>query len=298
MITILVTGTQSYIGNSFAEYLSTNFGKNKYRVEKVSLRSFNWKKASWSEYNTVLHVAGIAHVDTKNASEETKQKYYEINTDLTIEAAKKAKEDGVSQFVFLSSMIVYGDSAPIGKDRPITKETVPSPAGFYGDSKLQAEAKLLQLEEDNFKITIVRPPMVYGKGSKGNYPRLAKMAKKTPVFPKIKNQRSMIYIENLCELLRLLMENGVGGTFHPQNKEIISTTELVRAIANSNGHKIWFLSLFNSILRVMGKGIGMINKIFGNFYYDQSLSEYVELDYQIFDLSESIFRTEEKECQL
>ena len=119
-----------------------------------------------------------------------------------MDTARKAKEDGVSQFIFMSSIIVYGNEGQKGIINQNTKE---NPADFYGRSKLMAEEGLKVLEDENFKVAVIRPPMIYGKDSKGNYPRLSKMAKKLPFFPYVANQRSMLHIDNLCELIYLII---------------------------------------------------------------------------------------------
>jgi len=115
---ILITGANSYIGTSFEEYITKVDG---YCVDTVDMTDGSWKDMDFSGYDTVFHVAGIAHADTGKVSDEIKEQYYKVNTELTIETAKKAKAEGVSQFVFMSSAIVYGDSAPVGKERIITK---------------------------------------------------------------------------------------------------------------------------------------------------------------------------------
>ena len=125
---ILITGAGSYIGTSLQEYLAT-FGDD-YAVDVLDMIGEGWKETSFAGYDSVFHVAGIAHADTGKASQETIDLYYRVNTDLAVEAAKKAKADGAKQFIFMSSAIVYGDSAPIGKKKHITKNTAPSPAGF------------------------------------------------------------------------------------------------------------------------------------------------------------------------
>ena len=176
---ILITGANSYIGISFEKYVSQ--WPEKYETDTVDMIDGSWREKSFAGYDAVFHVAGIAHSDNGKISEEKEKLYYSVNTDLTIETAKKAKEDGVKQFVFMSSAIVYGESAPIGKQKIITKETPVSPANCYGDSKVQAEKGLKGLEDDRFKVVILRPPMIYGKGSKGNYPVLVKVAKKVAV---------------------------------------------------------------------------------------------------------------------
>lgn len=203
--------------------------------------------------------------------------------------AKKAKEEGVSQFIFMSSMIVFGNQ-PNGKTR-ITVDTKPKPDNFYGDSKLQAEKKLHELESKDFKVVILRPPMIYGKGSKGNYSLLSKFAQKSPVFPDYPNKRSMLHIENLCEFLRLMVLHEESGTFHPQNKELVRTSNMVKLIAKHYNHRIWLTKIGNLIISYMFN-LNIVKKIFGDLYYDNSLSDYRKGIYQLVDLSESIILTE------
>lgn len=281
---ILITGKNSYVGNSFAEWVSQYPGK--YEVEKISLRTDDWKKMNFSKYDVVLHVAGIAHV-SRNPKME--QLYYKVNRDLTIEIANKAKSDGVKQFIFMSSIIVYGDG--VGKDGLIDEKTIPKPRDFYGMSKLQAEEGLVPLDDDNYKIAIVRPPMIYGKESKGNFPKLSKLARKVQIFPDFNNRRSMLHIDNLCEFLRLIMDNEESGLYFPQNSEYVKTTELVKVIADVYGNKIYLTKMFNPILRLLINRVNIINKLFGNLVYDQEVSFYKD-NYQIYNLRDSIMKTE------
>ncbi len=287
---ILITGANSYIGVSFENYIKAHYSEQ-YAVDTVDMVDGSWRAKNFSEYDTVFHVAGIAHADTGHVTDERKAFYYKINTDLTIETARKAKTDGVKQFIFMSSAIVYGESAPIGKSKVITKHTVPSPANFYGDSKLQAENGILPLQDENFNVVVLRPPMIYGKGSKGNYPILSKFAKKLPIFPYVKNERSMLYVENLCEFVRLMIENEEYGIFHPQNGEYSNTAELVKMIAKANGKKIVVIKGFGWALKIMSHMTGLVNKAFGSMSYDISISEYRD-SYVVCGLKESIERTE------
>lgn len=287
---ILITGANSYIGISFENYMK-QFDDD-YKIDTVDMIDGTWREKDFSEYDSVFHVAGIAHSDNGKISEEKEKLYYSINTDLTIETAKKAKKDGVRQFVFMSSAIVYGDSAPIGKKKIITKDTPVSPANCYGDSKVQAENGIRALGDEKFNVVILRPPMIYGKNSKGNYPLLAKIALKTPVFPYVKNQRSMLYVENLCEFVRLMITNGESGIFWPQNSEYSNTSELVQIIAKVHGKKLFLIKGFSFILKLMSYAIGILNKAFGSLQYDQSMSIYKE-EYRIINLENSIKITEE-----
>lgn len=288
---ILITGANSYIGMSFEAYLSEHFPEQ-YAVDTVDMIGEGWREKDFSGYDSVFHVAGIAHSDNGKISEEKAKLYYAVNTDLTAETAEKAKRDGVGQFVFMSSAIVYGDSAPIGKTKRITKDTPTSPANCYGDSKVQAENRIRPLEDESFRVVILRPPMIYGKGSKGNYPLLAKLALKTPLFPKVKNERSMLYIENLCEFVRLMIENGESGTFHPQNGEYSNTAELVRMIGEAHGKKVRLLCGFGWALRLLSHLTGLVNKAFGSLSYDMEISEYRE-NYRKKNLTESVKETEQ-----
>lgn len=293
---ILITGANSYIGMSFEDWAKKRY-PGEFEIDTVDTVDGSWREKSFAGYDTVFHVAGIAHADVGHVSEERKAFYYKINRDLAIETAEKAKADGVSQFVFMSSMIVYGESAGLGKRKVITKETKPHPANFYGDSKWQADKGVRKLADDNFHVAVLRPPMIYGKGSKGNYPLLSKMAKKLPVFPDIQNERSMLYIGNLCEFLCLLMKSGDGGIYFPQNAEYVRTSEMVRMIARTAGHKIWVTKLLNPAVwvagKIPGKISGMVNKAFGNMTYDKELSGYGNTPYTIINLKNSVKMTEE-----
>ena len=287
---ILITGANSYIGVSFETYLKQLDGE--YTVDTVDMIDGTWREKSFAGYDAVFHVAGIAHSDNGKISEEKEKLYYAVNTDLTVETAKKAKADGVKQFIFMSSAIVYGESASIGKEKLITKDTPVSPANCYGDSKVQAENGILPLNGDGFKVVVLRPPMIYGKGSKGNYPTLVKMALKMPLFPYVKNQRSMLYIGNLCEFIRLMIDNEEQGIFWPQNGEYSNTSELVKMIAAAHGKKRPLVKGFGWALKLASHMIGLINKAFGNLCYDMSISEYKE-NYRVATLEESIRLTEE-----
>lgn len=289
---ILITGANSYIGMSFEKYINDNY-PNDYVVDTVDMIDASWRNKDFSGYDSVLHVAGIAHSDNGKINAEKEKLYRSVNTDLTVETAKKAKADGVKQFIFMSSAIVYGDSAPIGKSKVITKDTPVNPANCYGDSKVQAENRIRPLNDDNYRIVILRPPMIYGKGSKGNYPLLAKIALKTPVFPMVKNQRSMLYIENLCEFVRLMVENDEQGTFWPQNSEYSNTSELVKLIAEAHGKKVRLVRGFGWALKIMSCVTGLVNKAFGSLSYKAGMSEYKQ-EYRTSTLVDSIRKTETK----
>ena len=292
---VLITGAGSYIGESFKEYAKVNYPDN-FEIETLDMLDENWCEHDFSSYDIVYHVAGLAHADVGNVTDDVKEKYYAVNTDLALKVAEKAKSEGVKEFVFMSSMIVYGDSAPYGKNKVIDKHTVPAPSNFYGDSKLQADVAVRRLADNDFKVIVIRPPMIYGKKSKGNYQMLAKIAKKLPVFPDVDNQRSMLYVGNLCEflcqimLVRELKENAV--VLIPQNAEWTRTSDMVKSIADVSCHKIFVTKLLNIGVclgsKFGGKIGGLVNKAFGNSCYQNGLSVYQGIDYQMADLKKSI----------
>lgn len=298
---VLVTGAGSYIGQSFIQYAKKYYPDN-FEIEELDMTDAAWRDKDFSEYDVVYHVAGIAHADVGKVSEEIKSKYYEVNTGLAVEAAEKAKREGVKTFIFMSSMIVYGDSAPYGQRKVIDETTVPKPANFYGDSKIQADVAVRKLADATYKVIVLRPPMIYGKGSKGNYRTLAKLAKKLPVFPDVDNERSMLYIENLCEFLCQVMllkpyhRNSV--VLLPQNGEWTKTSDMVKVIAQASGKKIVELKGFASAVwigsKMLGKIGGLVNKAFGNSCYLHVISKYEGIDYQKISLLESVVRSERK----
>lgn len=281
---ILITGANSYIGTSFESWLRKH--PDTYEIDTIDMIDSSWRDMDFSTYDIVFHVAGIAHVSSDPKLEEL---YYKVNRDLTIETATKAKAEGVKQFIFMSSIIVYGDSDR--HKREINRNTIPSPSNFYGNSKLLAEEGIIDLKDENYRIVILRPPMIYGKGSKGNYPRLSKAAQKLPIFPDVDNVRSMLHIDNLCEFIRLMIDNEESGLFFPQNKEYVKTSEMVRLIAEAHGKKIRLTKIFNPALRIMHR-TDMVNKVFGNLVYEKSLSEYDKADYCIRSFKETIDLTE------
>lgn len=282
---ILITGKGSYIGTSFMKWLKQ--WPEQYDVEEISVRGENWERHDFSGYDVVIHLAGIAHVSTDPSLES---QYYQINRDLTVKVARKAKAENVSQFIFMSSIIVYGSVK--SNQGLININTVPKPINFYGNSKLQAEEKVLNLEDRSFKVVILRPPMVYGKGSKGNYQLLAKFSMKSPIFPDMNNKRSMLHIDNLCEFIRLIIVNKEQGIFYPQNLEHVSTSQMVTLIARAHNRRITLTKVFNLLINnKFAQKIDLINKVFGNLAYELKMSEYKD-DYQIRNFYESIWLTE------
>lgn len=278
---ILITGAGSYVGESVREYITAN--SKDISIDVIDTFGNNWKAADYSQFDCVYHVAGIAHV---NADPKMEPLYYKVNRDLTIEIAKYAKDHGVRQFIFMSSMIVFHESQKLTKE-VITKSTKPAPNGFYGDSKLQAEIGLKELADDNFKVCILRPPMIYGPNSKGNFLRLVSLAQKTPIFPAWHNRRSMLFINNLAEFVKQAILRELNGTFYPQNKELADTAEIVRFFAQKANHKVWISRIFNPFVWLGSFVLQPLNKMFATYYYDPQMSK-MDFDYQLVSQEESL----------
>lgn len=279
MKNVLITGKNSYIGTSLERWLMRE--PDKYKVYMIDMRDESWKTVDFNHYDVVFHVAGIAHIKETN---ENRFLYYKVNRDLAYETAQKAKEDGVEQFIFLSSMSVYGiENGVIHKNTPIR------PNSAYGDSKIKAEELISNLHDDSFIVATIRPPMVYGKGCRGNYPRLANLALKTPIFPKVENRRSMIYIDNLSEFVKQLIDCKSGGLFFPQNDEYVNTSEMVSLIAKAHNKRIIMIKLFNPLLKLINTST--VNKVFGDLVYEMSMSNCVN-NYRVCGFSDSIVEIE------
>ena len=268
MKNILITGANSYVGTSFEKWLSQ--WPDKYHVDAIDMIDGMWREKSFKGYDAVFHVAGIAHV---SADPSKKDLYYRINRDLAIETAQKAKAEGARQFVFMSSMIIYGADDPVGKEKIITKDTKPAPADFYGDSKLQADLTIQKLADDNFIVSIMRPPVIYGPGCKGNFPKLLKLAKYAFIFPNIDNRRSMIYIDNFCECVRQIVDDARGGIFFPQNEEYVSTKDVIVKARKLAGHRTLVLPCPKFIFNLLNNNT-TFNKAFGSkIYSKETMSE-------------------------
>lgn len=261
MIRVCITGAGSYIGTHIALHLSQKEG---FRVAEMDV-SRPWDRELLRDFDAVVHVAGIAH---QRETEENRAQYFAVNRDLALEVAAAAKTAGVRQFVFFSSMSVYGLTTG-----HITAATQPDPNTAYGQSKLEAEEGLSGLADDGFRVAVLRPPMIYGRGCRGNYPRLAALAKSLPLFPKVQNRRSMLYIGTLCSFVESLLVSGEGGLYFPQNREYVNTTALVKGVAACCNKRVLAVPGFGWLLRRLEGRIGLVGKVFGSLTYDQGMSD-------------------------
>ena len=286
---ILITGANSYVGTSLERWLGR--WPDRYTVDTVDMVDGSWREKSFRGYDAVFHVAAIVHKEERKNDPAQMDLYDRVNHRLAVETAQKAKDEGVAQFIFMSSASVYGLTAHLGKTVIITRETPLKPVDNYGISKLRAEEGLRPLAGENFCLAIVRPPMVYGKGCKGNYPAMARLANKLPLFPKVDNRRSMLYIDNLCELVRLLVEDRAQGVFCPHNAEYVNTSDMVSLIAHANGRNILLVGGFGWALKLLRHATASVDKAFGSLCYDSEISAYPK-NYCVKDLQTSVMETE------
>ncbi|MBP1046356.1 NAD-dependent epimerase/dehydratase family protein [Enterococcus sp. BWM-S5] len=276
---ILIAGKSSYVGTSFEEWMKQH--SSEYKIDTIDLKDASWKEHDFSSYDSILHLAAIVH---RNETEDSL--YYKVNRDLAYETALKAKEAGVKQFIFFSTVSVYGLNEGL-----ITATTPYIPQNAYGKSKYEAEKLLSELEDEQFRLVILRPPMVYGKNSPGNYLRLRKLALHWGLFPKVENSRSMIYIGNLCSFLQLVIEQQLTGLFHPQNTEFVNTNEMIRQIRKNHGKGTAFAFKWLGSLVVEKLSISVLKKVYGDLKIDKEISSF-SLDYNAFSFSESIHLSE------
>jgi len=229
---LLLTGSSGFIGS----YFQSNYG-DKYDISTFSFQNDNFHKLDLNQVNTIIHLSALVH--QMGGADENE--YKRINVDNTIALAQKAKQNGVKQFIFMSSVKVYGEESNI----PYTETTRCEPQDDYGRSKLKAEKYLLSMQDDNFTVSILRTPIVYGAGVKANIQNLIKLVRKVPILPfgGIDNRRSMVYIGNLCQLIHKLCKTKISGVFLAGDDRPVTTTEFIELIAKELGRTVHFVKI-------------------------------------------------------
>lgn len=278
---ILITGENSYIGKSLQEYVSKE--KIDWQIDAVSVRDDQWRNLDYKKYQVIIHLAAVVH---QKEQPEMRNLYKKVNARLPVEIARQAKAQGVGQFVFLSTMAVYGEKVSV-----ISADTKVQPVTMYGKAKLAAEKKLEKLSDKGFQVIVLRPPLVYGRNCPGNYGRLASLALKLPFFPKVGNRRSMIYIENLCACICGYVQKADKQyeIVCPQNIDYVNTTELVKEIRKAHGKKTWLVPFGGGIISFLAARVSVFHKVFGDLVYEKSEED---KEYQMVGFEESVRRTE------
>ncbi len=258
MTKILVTGANGFVGTRFLKY-----NKDQFIIETISLRNNDWLKKNFSHIDAVVHLAGKAHEMQKVDD----QIYFDINYELTKAFFEKIKSDGVKHFIYFSSTKVYGD----GEYDNLSEQSPCNPTDAYGKSKLQAE-QFLSLQ-NSVLVSIVRPPLIYGPGVKGNMQKIMELcnSNKPLPFANINNKRSMVYVDNLIELINSIVFQKKTGVFVAGDATPLSTKTLVTEIRNALGKKRNLFSIPN-FLRNLIKKIkpALYVRLFGSFYVDNT----------------------------
>jgi UDP-glucose 4-epimerase len=263
---VLITGENSYLGQSFYKWAKTN--KSPLNLEFISLKGSEWKKTNFSVYDSVIHLAALVH---QNESKVSYEEYKRINVDLTNSLADLVIKAKVKQFIFLSTMAVFGNASRI------REKTIMNPITKYGKTKLEAEEELLKLFKNQFtKLAIVRPPMIYGQNAKGNPALFEKVAKALPFFIDNYNKRSFLFIDNFSIFLNQLIDNSSSGIFHPSDPFKSSTFELMAIYRKAHNKNLFKIPFLGHILNVL-LWIPFIKKVFGNLYYDFKADQFSKL---------------------
>ena len=254
---ILITGTNSFIGSNFRRFSKFS------GVTEISLRNTFPQSINLQNYDVLLHFAAIVHQDKKIRADE----YFSVNRDLTVSLARHAKKSGIKQFIFLSTVKVYGEHNESTK--PWKEDSPCFPDEPYGKSKYEAEVEIKKLATQEFKIVIVRTPVVYGAGVKGNVLNLTKLIQKSFILPfgGINNNRHFTYIENLVGFLDRIIESKANGTYIVMDSESISTSYFVSCIAQNLNPGLINFKIPGVILKLAGFVFpGKLDKLLGSFY--------------------------------
>ena len=258
---LCIIGKNSFVGNYFLEKYKTE------NTKEICLLTNKLEEISFSNTNSIIHLSALVH-QMKGAPEE---KYFQVNSDLAYNTAKKAKTEGVFHFIYMSTVKVYGEFTEEGK--AWTEESPCNPVDPYGKSKIEGEQRIRELEDQNFIVSIIRTPIVYGPGVKANMYNIMKIINKFPLIPlgNINNQRSMTFVGNLCQLIHTILEQKKSGIFLACDGPPISTSDLVKEISKASGKK-------NNILPIPGLMQKMVKtfkpeihrRLFGNLEVDNS----------------------------
>jgi UDP-N-acetyl-alpha-D-quinovosamine dehydrogenase len=271
---VLVTGASGFVGNALCDRLEVDG----WQVRKAlrsghALRphldvdvgdigaSTDWR-AALKDVQAVIHLAARTHVMREQAQNPLAA-YRAINVDGTRCLAEAAAAGGVQRFIFMSSVKVNGERT---RARPFREADEPCPEDPYGLTKLEAESELQRVAENSsMGLTIIRPPLVYGPGVKGNFLALMRLIAKGVPLPlaSINNSRSMIYLDNLVSAVAVCLADlrAAGQTFLVSDGEDFSTAELVRRLAASLGAHPRLLPCPPAFLRAAGTVLGKQGQI-------------------------------------
>jgi nucleoside-diphosphate-sugar epimerase len=253
MTKILITGSQSFVGTNFRNHSKFN------EIDEVALFNYEPGKINFSEYDVILHLVAIVHQKATIPEAE----YFRVNRDLTLQIAREAKQAGVRQFIFLSTVKVYG--AFRTNSDPWNESSACFPEDAYGRSKYEAEKALRALNDDLFTVSIIRTPLVYGEGVRANMASLVKLVKQSIILPfkGIHNKRNYTSAENLVAFIDRIIEEKIPGVFIAMDRKAISTTELVKMISENLDKKTILFKMPDLLIKF---GMFVFPKFFDRLY--------------------------------
>jgi UDP-glucose 4-epimerase len=259
---ILITGSNGFVGSYFISKYKNNYDLKTFSFLKDDISRLNYK-----DINIVFHLSALVHQMGGASAEE----YEKINVIQTLQLAKKAKESGVKHFVFMSTVKVYGEET-LNK---YSENFNCNPEDDYGESKLKAEKLLLELESDNFKVSVIRTPIVYGYGVKANIKNLINLINKISILPfeNIENKRSMVYIGNLCHLVNEIIIQQQSGIFLASDDQSLSTSRFIQLIAKNLDKKIYLIKVpfFESLLKLVKPSFH--KRLYGSLEVDNKVTK-------------------------
>ncbi len=242
--TLMITGASGFIGSNFIERY-----KDKYNIISVDLLEVKPEKLDFTDVDCVLHLAALVH----QMNGAPREKYFEVNTELTKKMAVESKKHGLKHFVFYSTVAVYGTHGDINKKLILDKNSKVNPITAYAESKWEAEEILRKLEDGNFRVSILRPPMVYGKNCPGNMKRLEKLVRLFPILPfnYDENKRTLVNVEKLLEITDEIIKKEIFGITIPKDDKDVSIKEIVEKLAKENNKKLILIKFPKFIFKLL-----------------------------------------------
>lgn len=259
---LLITGSSGFVGSYF-----TSKYKEKYEIKTFSFLKDDINNLDCGDIDVVFHLSALVHQMGGASAEE----YEKVNVTQTLELAKKAKKSGTKHFVFMSTVKVYGEET----NNKYSEKSICTSEDEYGKSKLKAELELQKLEDENFKVSIIRTPIIYGYGVKANIKNLVNLVNKVSILPfgKIENKRSMVYIGNLCHLVDEVITEQKVGIFLASDDEPLSTSKLIKLISKNLDKKIYLIKIpfFESLLKILKPSFH--KRLYGSLEVDNSITK-------------------------
>lgn len=267
MMNILVVGKNSYIAQEFVAYISK---ATDWSLHYLSVRESGWQSFDYRGFDAIVYFAAIVH----HPEITDEALYYKVNTDIPCQMARMAKEQGVGQFVYISTCAVWGLGPQYGQANVIDLQTPLKPVTLYGKSKRAAEQRLIEMNGGDLRIACVRLPNVYGKDCPGTFYHRIEALSKLPILPidRVKRPFSLISVENVAKALKIIIENRMGGVLCPQDPTECSIVERVQLMALQNGRRQYQTRILWPLMWLIGRIAPnkYLNNLYGGYFISKS----------------------------